>query len=258
MTHPNGLFTWSDVALPDPKAGAEFYGALFGWKAEQGSPEESMPYWMLTKDGKTVAGMGGLSEEQQGQGISPMWSSYINVTDIDATVALAKEAGADVVMEPMQIFDSGKMAYLIDPAGAAVGLWQAGTHAGADEFNTTGFMCWNELATRDVAGAIAFYTKVFGWTADTQEMGDGSYTTFKVGDRPNGGAYDASRMLPEGVPANWSVYFTVDDCDAAVAKIKELGGALNMGPFDTPVGRTAAVADPQGANFIVIEMGEHA
>jgi predicted enzyme related to lactoylglutathione lyase len=83
-----------------------------------------------------------------------------------------------------------------------------------------------------------------------------TYTMFKVGDRPNGGAYDASTILPEHVPSNWAVYFTVEDCDAAVAAIEAHGGTVMQEPTDVSVGRMAACADPQGASFMVIALAE--
>ncbi len=56
------------------------------------------------------------------------------------------------------------------------------------------------------------------------------------------------------VPSNWSVVFEVEDCDAAVAKVKELGGGVMREPQDLEgVGRFAAVADPWGAVFQVIK-----
>jgi predicted enzyme related to lactoylglutathione lyase len=50
-------------------------------------------------------------------------------------------------------------------------------------------------------------------------------------------------------------YFEVADCDAAVAKAKELGGRIYAPATDIPkVGRFAVLADHQGAVFAVIKM----
>jgi predicted enzyme related to lactoylglutathione lyase len=51
------------------------------------------------------------------------------------------------------------------------------------------------------------------------------------------------------VPAHWSVYFGVEDTDAALVKVVDLGGAIVMAAEDTPYGRLAQVADPTGALF---------
>lgn len=259
MAHPHGLFTWVDVASPNPEAAAAFYQAVFGWEAEQASPDESMPYWMFSRDGRTAAGMGPLSEEQLAQGIPPAWNSYVNVDDVAATATKAEELGGAVIMQPMQIFTSGKMAIIADPAGATFALWQAGDHTGAEEFNTPGFLCWNELATRDLEGATQFYGDLFGWTSETSDMGNGSlYTSFSVGDRVNAGAYDATSVLPNEVPPHWAVYFTVEDCNEAVAAVGEAGGTVVREPFDTPVGPVAVCTDPFGAYFMVIALSDAA
>jgi uncharacterized protein len=60
--------------------------------------------------------------------------------------------------------------------------------------------------------------------------------------------------FPPEVPPYINVYFTVEDCDATVAKATERGGVLRFGPMDTPFGRFAALSDPQGASFSVIDM----
>ena len=61
------------------------------------------------------------------------------------------------------------------------------------------------------------------------------------------------RPLQDGEPAHWLVYFTVASCDEAVTAVREAGGSVIVEPMATPVGRVAAVADPQGAAFAVYE-----
>ena len=60
---------------------------------------------------------------------------------------------------------------------------------------------------------------------------------------------DAAAFLPEHVPSHWSVYFAVEDADAAIAKVTELGGSVEQPAEDTPYGRLGCVADPMGARF---------
>jgi predicted enzyme related to lactoylglutathione lyase len=63
---------------------------------------------------------------------------------------------------------------------------------------------------------------------------------------------DASAFLPEGVAAHWSIYFGVDDTDAALAKITDLGGSVTRPAEDTPYGRLAQAADPTGTSFKLV------
>jgi predicted enzyme related to lactoylglutathione lyase len=63
------------------------------------------------------------------------------------------------------------------------------------------------------------------------------------------GIMDASAFLPDGVRAHWSLYWEVDDTDAAVSNVSSLGGSVIMDAQDTPYGRIASVADRTGAQF---------
>jgi predicted enzyme related to lactoylglutathione lyase len=254
MGYPHGLLSWADVAVPDMGQGAEFYSGLFGWEAVPSGPGDSMPYTMFMLDGQPIAGMGPLGPEATEAGRPPVWSSYITVDDIDATATKAKELGAVLLMEPMQITNAGSMFVAIDPVGAAISFWQPGGHAGAGVFNVPGAMSWNELACRDVEAAKAFYTELLGWGIDFQQHGDLTYTVVKVGDRVNGGIYDMTGMLPDEVPAHWFVWFTVDGTEAALERVLTLGGSLLREPWDSPFGRMAVVADPQGPAFGLITM----
>lgn len=76
-----------------------------------------------------------------------------------------------------------------------------------------------------------------------------SLTLLNVGDGENAGIMDASGFLPDGAPAQWSVYFAADDVDQALAKVAELGGSTVLPAEDTPYGRLAAAADSTGAIF---------
>jgi predicted enzyme related to lactoylglutathione lyase len=195
---------------------------------------------------------------QEGQ--PPAWTTYISVADADATAAAVGDAGGTVIAEPMDVMDLGRMAVFADPTGAVFGIWQPGTFAGAGLVNEPGGISWNELNTRDVDSARAFYGAVFGWTFDEQDMGGGeTYSMIVLGERPVGGMLDlAARGVPEQIPAHWQVYLGVDDTDATIAAAKERGGSLMLEPVDIPFGRFAILTDPQGASFAVIALSEKA
>jgi predicted enzyme related to lactoylglutathione lyase len=91
---------------------------------------------------------------------------------------------------------------------------------------------------------------VFAW--DTHVEGDTPdfrYTTLGEGDGALAGIMDASSFLPEGVAAQWSIYFGVEDADATLTKVVELGGSIVEPVDDTPYGRLATAADPSGIHF---------
>lgn len=244
-----GTPSWIDLATPDVPASKRFYGALFGWDFEEGSDDPNNPYVMALRDGKSVAGMMPLSEEMAAGGMPPCWSSYVTVADIDAAAARVTELGGAVMQAPFDVMTAGRMAVCADPTGAVFCLWQAKDHIGAELVNEHGTLTWNEVTTADVAKATEFYVELFGWGAETTDMGPMQYTSFMLGDRPVAGG-----MSPpvEGIPAYWGVYFNVDDTDALVEQAKGLGASVLAEPIDIPPGRMATLTDPQGAMFSVL------
>jgi uncharacterized protein len=251
-----GTPCWIDLATPDQDAAAEFYGGLFGWSVEEDeNAEETGGYRVAMVGDRAVGGVMRLMQEGQ----PPAWSSYVSVEDVDATVAKAQEAGGSVMVEPMDVLDYGRMAFLVDPTGAAIGLWQPGRNIGAGLVNEPGALSWNELETRDPEAAKAFYGAAFGWSFVDHEMeGMGTYTEWKLGDASIGGMADITGRVPDEVPAHWMVYFAVADTDAAVEKIGAGGGEVRFGPVDIPAGRFAMAADPWGAAFAVIALSPEA
>ncbi len=168
-------------------------------------------------------------------------------------LAAVEANGGMVMVPPMAIMDLGFMAFIADPGGAAIGLWQAATFPGTAVLGDPGTPAWFELHTRDYDAALAFYREVFGW--DTRTMGDTSefrYTTVIEGDEELAGVMDASGHLPEGVPSYWAVYFATDDTDATLARAVELGGAIVTPAEDTPYGRLAVATDATGTRFSLL------
>jgi len=244
-----GTPSWVDHAAKDLERSNAFYGSLFGWEADD-QGEEMGHYTIMRKGGKSVAG--NMAVMMEGQ--PSAWVSYVSVKDADATVDVAKKAGATVFVEPMDVSDIGRMAVFADPTGAAIGIWQPKTFMGAELANEAGTFAWNELNTRDVPAAKAFYAEVFGWEPHALDMGGMSYTEWKVDDKTVAGMMTMPDMVPAEVPAHWLVYFGVDDTDACVSKATELGATTLMPPTDIPPGRFAVLSDPDGAAFAVIKM----
>jgi predicted enzyme related to lactoylglutathione lyase len=244
-----GTPSWVDLATPDVNASARFYGELFGWDLVSAGPvEETGGYGMFKLRGKSVAGVGPLMQEGQPQ----VWSTYVSTDDADAVAARATQAGGAVLVEPMDVMDAGRMAFVVHPAAGAIGVWQPGRTIGAELVNEPGAVGWSELHTRDVDGANAFYSAVFGWTA--QPFGDTNYTIFQLGDHAVAGAQPISDDAPQDTPAFWLTYFEVDDCDAAVAKAQELGGSVAWPAMEMEgVGRFAGLADADGIQFAVVK-----
>ena len=248
-----GTPSWVELSTPDADASAAFYGELMGWSAtEPGPVEETGGYRMFQQDGQSVGGL--MHHMQEGQPTA--WATYVSVADADETAAKVKATGGSVLVEPMDVMDIGRMAFFADPAGAAFGVWQPKTFAGADLVNEPNSLCWNEVLTRDAAAGTAFYPAVFGWDPRRPQFEGApeSYTVWELGGRPVGGMMEMSEpWFPPEIPPHWSVCFAVADCDGTVAKARELGAAVTNEPMDMPIGRFAGLVDPQGASFTVMQ-----
>ncbi len=258
--HRPGTPSWVDLGTPDIDGSAAFYTGLFGWEAHKEQDPGAGGYVMFTKDGKHVAGMGPLMQDGQ----PTAWNTYVTVADTDSTVAAARDAGAQVLMEPMDVLDAGRMAVMADPTGAVVSVWQPGAHIGAQLVNEPGCLCWNELTTRDPVTATGFYEAIFGWHAHTVDFstpdGEGTYTEWRLepdGD-PIGGMMVMDDSWPPDLPAHWMTYFAVEDTDATAALAEELGGSVPVPPTDIPPGRMAVLNDPSGAYFTVLALRQDA
>jgi len=244
---PAGTPCWVDLGVGDiPKATA-FYSGLFGWDIQAGPPEAG-GYSMCTLDGRAVAGIGSQTDTD----VPPYWTTYIASDDADATAAKVTAAGGQVLMEPFEVMDVGRMFIATDPGGAAFGVWQPRAHTGVGVANEPGSLTWNENMSRNYEGNKAFYHEVFGY--DYGDIGgDGmQYATLDLPGGMVGGIGGYGPEQPAEMPAAWVSYFAVADTDAAVAKATELGGSVIAPPFDTPYGRMAIVADDQGAVFAVM------
>ena len=253
--YPAGTFSWVDLATTDAAGAKQFYTELMGWATHDIPMGPDSFYTMLQLEGRDVAALSQMSEAQQAQGMPAMWNSYVTVENVDESAEKATALGGTVIAPPFDVFDSGRMAVVQDPTGAVFSIWQAKSHIGAKLVNIPGTLAWNELATKDVAQAKAFYSQLFGWETETQDMGNGmEYTSIMNKGRSNGGMMQMTAEWGD-TPPHWGVYFAVADCDASVEKAKSLGATIHVPPQDIPeVGRFSMIQDPQGATLTLIQL----
>jgi uncharacterized protein len=244
-----GAPCWIDLYSSDTAKATAFYGRLFGWTAEQ--PQEGFGgYFTFTKDGKHV---GGCMHNDGEAGYPDGWGVHLMTDDVDATAKAAPKHGGTVEFEPMTVGENGRSTMLKDPGGAAIGAWQPGTQKGFEVTGEPGTPGWFELHTRDYDKSVSFYRDVFQWDAHTvSDTDEFRYTTLGEGESQLAGIMDDTVLSGDDDPAHWAIYFKVDDADAALEKVAELGGTVIRPAEDTPYGRLARAADPTGAQFRIV------
>jgi predicted enzyme related to lactoylglutathione lyase len=234
----------------DVEGAKSFYGDVLGWTFGDASPEYGN-YTQAYSDGKAVAAVVPPMPGQEGQS---GWCLYLASADVAAVAGKIRDNGGEVLMEPMQVGDFGSMLLARDPGGVVFGVWQAGTHEGFEKKAEPGAYCWAEVFTREPEKSDAFFPAVFSYGVQRLEDAAIDFNLYNLGGESVLGRMKMTDDFPPEVPPYMNVYFTVEDCDAAVAKATERGGVLRFGPMDSPFGRFAALSDPQGAAFSVIDV----
>jgi len=248
-----GEFNWVDLSARDFGAQGAFYAALFGWGHTDVPFGEGNVYRMFNIDGHTVAGMSQLSADLVAAGQPSAWNTYVATEDIDAMASKAAALGGAVVMPPMDVPGSGRMAAVQDPTGAYIFFWKPLRYDETMEYMVPGTLSWNDLGTRDPERAIDFYTNLLGWDIQPLEAGLMPYWVVKVDGQGQGGIMPMPEMVPPDVPAYWLPYFRTVDLSARVAKAAELGGAVVSAPVEVPgMVAFAVLADPAGASFALM------
>ena len=256
--YAHGQFNWVDLMSSDPASSKEFYGQLFGWSSEDKPTDTGPPYTVFQLGEDEICGMCPLPPDLQQQGVPPCWNSYINVDELDASLAQVEGLGGSITMPPMDAMDAGRMAGVTDPTGGHFFLWQKNRHPGATKVNDVGCFSWNELATRELEKAREFYGRLLDWTFEENPHAKSKYYIIHNRGQMNGGMIEMTDEWDAHIPPHWSVYFTVANADAACARLVELGGNVRVAPFDIEIGKIAVVNDPQQATFQFFESGEQA
>jgi len=241
---------WVDLMTSDPATTRKFYTSVFGWEDGEAA-EEFGGYFQFFKDGVPVCGVTPSARDYVGP---DAWSVYLAVDDVAEALARSEKLGAQVVFPAMTVGDLGTMGVMIDPSGAAVGVWSALSFPGFGVTGEPGAPEWFEQHSRDYSRALAFYRDAFDWEIHAMsDTGEFRYSTSERDGRPFAGIMDSSGHLPEGVPSYWTVHFGSDNTDLAVERTLELGGSVVTPAADSPYGRVAALCDATGATFRVMQ-----
>jgi predicted enzyme related to lactoylglutathione lyase len=242
-----GTPSWVELSTFDPVDAARFYGTLFDWSIVPDEPRRGNRRW-CTFDDHVVAGIGPAAPPDE----SPSWLTHISVADADVTATVIVANGGSLMVQPVDVGDSGRLAVAADPNGAVFAIWQPMTHVGAGIVDEPNTVCWFELTTRGKNAAIAFYDAVFGWRPHHHGDGAADYVEFHLDDQSIAGLLPMVGTWPSTLSNHWTVYFAVDDVDDMTARAVDLGGTVVMPPSEILPGRFAIMNDPQGATFSVL------
>jgi uncharacterized protein len=254
---PCGVDTWQH----DAEAAVAFYTSLFGWDVEDTMPP-GIPgqHFMCRLRGRDIAA---IASRPEGAPPETAWTTYVWVDSADDAAAKVVATGGSVIKRPFESLDGGRLAIVADPAGAVFGVWQPGTHKGAQLVNEPGAWAMSMLNTGDVEGAKRFYRELFGWETETFDAGGTELTLWRlpgyVGGEPEQpvprDVVAAMAPLPAAAAApHWSINFWADDVDAIAATAAAHGGSVVAMPTDGPGFREAVVADPEGARLSVSQL----
>lgn len=247
---PRGRFVWYELMTTDVEAAKRFYGDVVGW-TDVPFENAPMPYTIWMNGQAPVGGLMELMAEQRAQGVPPNWLIYISTPDVDDTLKRAVELGGNVLLEAHDIPEVGRIAVLADAQGAVFAAYRP-VHPTPNDGGppVSGQFSWHELAAADQGGAWDFYHTLFDWEkTGSADMGEaGLYQMFGADDVPWGGIFDKPPEMPG--PPFWLGYVRVSDLDAAVQRVRDLGGQVLVEPMEVPGGdRIAQCLDPQGAAF---------
>ncbi|WP_051305390.1 VOC family protein [Desulfogranum mediterraneum] len=113
----HGAFSWVELMTSDQGAARDFYSRLFGWETEE-YPMQDANYTVLKVDGVPVGGI--MTTPPECQGMTPSWSAYVTVDDVDATADQVTELGGKLLHPPTDIPEIGRFCVLQDPQGAVI------------------------------------------------------------------------------------------------------------------------------------------
>jgi hypothetical protein len=118
-------FVHIELQTKDLAKAKDFYSRLFDWKLEDLPVPGGMPYTMIN----VGEGTGGGMFENPDSAVPSHWLAYVGVDDIEASTIKARELGATVLQDVMQIADYGWLSVLRDPTGAVFALWKPNTRS---------------------------------------------------------------------------------------------------------------------------------
>ncbi|WP_048438078.1 VOC family protein [Caenimonas sp. SL110] len=116
-------FVHVELSSNDLPAAKSFYASLFDWKLEEMPMGPGMTYTTID----VGQGTGGGMMTNPVPGTPSFWLAYVEVADIHAATKKAETLGGKVMQPVTPVAEMGWFSVIVDPSGAALGLWQTKT-----------------------------------------------------------------------------------------------------------------------------------
>jgi predicted enzyme related to lactoylglutathione lyase len=225
----HGDVGYVSVWTPDADRAAAFYGHVLGWTYDPSTHEVT----------NTSQHIGIYSVA----GARTLFCCYA-VADLQGA-RQAILAGGGTVDEPKE-FDFGTVLGATDPQGTEFAVFQptAGEPRPALNGNGPGELSYITYEVTDSTAFKAFYSRVLYWTFEPGRIDDG----WQVEQTHPMAGVAGSSAAQVTVPM-----WTVEDVDAAVARVREAGGTVIEEPSQQPYGKMAQCTDDQGTRFYLGE-----
>lgn len=115
-----GTPSWFELHTKGYEAAIAFYRDVFGWTTQAQGDTDDFRYSTAVDGDREYAGVMDASSFLPGE-VPSYWTVYIQVDDVDATLAKAVELGGSIA-EPAETTPYGRLATLGDHAGARIKL----------------------------------------------------------------------------------------------------------------------------------------
>jgi predicted enzyme related to lactoylglutathione lyase len=123
-TEGPGAWRWAELWTDDINKASTFYANVVGLGHDV-TGRGGEDYHYFSSQGKPRAGIIKIPDELES--VKPGWVPYVGVEDISATLAAVKKFGGRVVFGETEHPATGSVALILDPAGAAVFVYQLGS-----------------------------------------------------------------------------------------------------------------------------------
>ena len=225
----HGDVGYVSVWTPDADRAAAFYGHVLGWTYDPDTHQVTN-----TKEHIGIYTVDG----------PPTLFCCYAVVDLEGARQAIVAGGGTV--DELEQFDFGTLRGATDSQGTSFGVFQPNPSQPRPELNGSGpgELSYITYEVTDSTAFRAFYSRVLFWTFEPGRIEDGWQVQQTHPMAGVAGGATAATTVP---------MWTVEDVDAAVARVREAGGTVIDEPSQQPYGKSAQCTDDQGARFYLGE-----